>query len=497
MVNICDLSLLDAARKIKSRTIGVEETVNACLARIEDTEPFLEALITINREKALSIARHMDKTGPDPALPLWGIPVIIKDAISTKDLRTTAASKILENFTPIYDAFCIRKLKEAGAIILAKANMDEFAMGSSTENSAYMKTRNPWDTSRVPGGSSGGSAASIAAAQAFASLGSDTGGSIRQPAAFCGCVGLKPTYGRVSRFGLFAFASSMDQIGPLTKTVLDCAAILDIIAGHDPRDNTSSNKEKDNYLASITLSEENAPLKNIKIGVPKAFFGNGLNPEVRGICDNALKTAEKLGASLISIDLPDPDLASATYYIIAMAEASSNLARYDGVRYGRRAGGVANLEELYIKSRSEGFGQEVKRRIMLGSYILSAGYYDAYFKKAAKIRRIITNQYLKALSCCDVIAMPVAPVPAWPLDSHTLDPLKAYLMDAYTLPANLAGLPAISIPAGKGDSTGLPVGFQLIGNYFDEGVLLNIAYQLERSLPPLGQPPIISRVESQ
>lgn len=492
MNNLCDLTLLEISSLLKSRKAGVEETIKACLERIDKTEPFIDALLTIDGENALGQAQAMDNKGPVETQPLWGVPVIIKDAISTRNLRTTAASRILEDFIPIYDAFAVRKLREAGAIILAKANMDEFAMGSSTENSAFKKTRNPWDSLRVPGGSSGGSAACVSAGQAFAALGSDTGGSIRQPAAFCGCVGLKPTYGRVSRFGLFAFASSMDQIGPLTKTVADAAAILSVIAGHDARDNTCSQKPCPDYLDSVKDSQ--LSLKGVKIGYPEKFFGTGLSQEVRTLCKLALTRTQELGAELIEIELPSPDIASATYYILAMAEASSNLARYDGVRYTRRAPGVASLEELYVKSRSEGFGQEVKRRIMLGSYVLSSGYYDAYYKKAAQVRRQIQEKYLSALEACDAIAMPVAPVAAWHLGEHALDPLKAYLMDAFTLPANLAGLPALALPVGLGEETGMPIGIQFLGKPFQEERLLNYGATLAQALPPLGKPTCLKQL---
>lgn len=490
MKELCAFSLEEIAAQLQSRKVGVLETVNAAFGAIEETEPLLEALLALDQEQARAEAAKMDADGPDPARPLWGVPLVIKDAISTKGMRTTAASRILDNFIPIYDAFVIRKLREAGAIILGKANMDEFAMGSSTENSAFQRTRNPWKQDHVPGGSSGGSAASVAACQCYGALGSDTGGSIRQPAAFCGCVGLKPTYGRVSRFGLFAFCSSMDQIGPIARSVKDCALMLNVIAGHDARDNTSSPAAVENYAAQLGKNEASQPLKDVPMGYCPQFFGEGLSGEVREACENALKTLENLGATLVEVSLPDPAVASATYYIIAMAEASSNLARYDGIRYGRRAAGVATLDELYLRSRSEGFGQEVKRRVMLGSYVLSSGYYDAYFKKAAQTRRLIHDAYLQALEKCQALFMPVAPVTAWQLGSHEQDPLAAYLMDAYTLPVNLAGLPGISIPVGLGSASQLPVGVQLVGRPFGEVELLKIAHVLEGAVPPLGLPPI-------
>lgn len=487
MRDLCELSATKLAEALQKKEVGVREVVDACYARIDKTEPQIEALLAQNREEAIKLADDMDRQGPDPEKKLWGVPVTIKDALSTKDLTTTAASRILGNFVPFYDAFVVRRMKEAGAILLAKNNMDEFAMGSSTENSAFQKTRNPWNRNHVPGGSSGGSAASVAACQSFISLGSDTGGSIRQPAAFCGCVGLKPTYGRVSRYGLFAFASSLDQVGPIARTVEDCALTLQIIAGHDAADNTSENMPVPDYCKALK-EERDIALAGTRIGVPSGFFGEGLSSEVKNGCAFALAQAEKLGAELVELELPDPQIATATYYILAMAEASSNLARYDGVRYGERAPGVRTIDGLYNENRSRGFGQEVKRRIMLGSYVLSSGYYDAYFRKAAQTRAIIRQKYLSALDKCDVLAMPVAPVTAWSLGAHAADPLQAYLMDAFTLPANLAGLPAISIPCGLGSETGLPLGIQFIGPPFAEKPLLEIAWKLERALPKIGFP---------
>lgn len=488
MSEILDLSLVEVAKKLQNREISALEATSACLERIEACEPVISALLAIDAERALATAKEMDAKGPDSNQPLWGVPFTIKDAISTKDITTTAASRILENYVPFYDAHVITCLKKAGAIIIAKANMDEFAMGSSTENSAFQKTRNPWDTAKTPGGSSGGSAASVAAKECYASLGSDTGGSIRQPAAFCGCCGLKPTYGRVSRYGLFAFGSSLDQIGPIARSVEDCAQVLDVIAGHDPRDNTSSAKPVENYLAAVRQYAPQQALKGITIGIPSKFFEEGLSAEVSACSQNAIKQLQEIGVAMLPIDLPDPQIAIAAYYIIAMAEASSNLARYDGIRYGRRAAGVTTLDELYVESRSQGFGQEVKRRVMLGSYVLSSGYYDAYFQKAAQTRRLIATQYLAALEKCDAFLMPVAPVTAWPLGSHEQNPLQAYLMDAFTLPVNLAGLPAISIPVGIGNETGMPVGLQIAGAPFKEAKILKIAHALEQNLPKIGQP---------
>lgn len=487
MTDICSLSLCGLASALKNREIGVRESVEACRKRIEETEPKIDALLALNLENALKYAEKLDAAGPDKSKALWGVPVTLKDALSTAGIRTTAASKILENFVPVYDAFAVRRMKEAGAVILAKNNMDEFAMGSSTENSAFKITRNPWNLDKVPGGSSGGSAASVAARQCFASLGSDTGGSIRQPAAFCGCVGLKPTYGRVSRYGLFAFASSLDQIGPITRNIEDCATVLGVIAGHDPADSTNEARPLDDYCQALHRDGQK-PLEGIRLGVPVEFFGKGLDDEVREACMEAIKLATDLGAEQVEIQLPDPQVATATYYVVAMAEASSNLARYDGVRYGRRAAGVSNLDELFLLSRSQGFGQEVKRRIMLGSYVLSSGYYDAYFRKAAQTRRIIRDAYLKALEACDAIAMPVCPVTAWNIGAHDTDPLKAYLMDAYTLPINLAGLPGLSFPVGIGKESSMPVGMQLVGKPFAEAQLLQYGHALESALPKTGSP---------
>ncbi|RHH23467.1 Asp-tRNA(Asn)/Glu-tRNA(Gln) amidotransferase subunit GatA [Desulfovibrio legallii] len=484
MTDICSLTLTALTGALQNKELSAVEAATACLERIAATEPRLAALLTVDREGALATATALDKEGPDPSRPLWGVPMTIKDALSTKGLRTTAGSRILENYVPFYDAAAVERLRAAGAVILGKANLDEFAMGSSTENSAYQTTRNPWNTDKVPGGSSGGSAASVSAGQCFASLGTDTGGSIRQPAALCGCVGLKPTYGRVSRYGLIAYGSSLDQIGPLARTVEDCARVLDVIAGHDQRDATSAPRPAEDYAAAL----QSRPLKGACLGLPKEFYGQGLDPEVRAACETALRTAEAQGATLVDVSLPHTDAAIATYYIIAMAEASSNLARFDGVRYGRRAAPINNLEELYVRSRSQGFGQEVKRRIMLGAYVLSSGYYDAYYRKAAQVRRCIRDDYLAALEQCDVLLAPVSPVTAWNLGSHSGDPLQMYLMDAYTLSLNLAGLPGLSLPVGLGAASRMPVGVQLIGKAFAESELLALGHSLTQALPPLGTP---------
>jgi len=479
-------TLLDIRDRLARGEVSAEAATRSCLERIHATEPVVHALITV-REEALNEAKAMDAAGVDPAKPLWGVPVTVKDALATKGTRTTAASRILENFVPFYDAFAVEKLRQAGAILLGKANMDEFAMGSSTENSAFGPTANPRDPSAVPGGSSGGSAASVAAMQCFASLGTDTGGSIRQPAALCGCVGLKPTYGAVSRYGLLAYGSSLDQIGPLARTVSDAALMFSVIAGHDPRDTTSEPRPP---LAAdfVKRIAEKTDLSGMTIGIPEEFArADGLDPAVAAVCENARKTAENLGAKLVSVSLPHATRhAIAAYYIVAMAEASSNLARYDGVRYGRRAEHAADLGELYTRSRTEGFGAEVQRRILLGTYVLSAGYYDAYYRKAAEVRRLVRRDYLEALDKCDVMLAPVSPVPAWKHGAMTDDPLKMYLMDIFTVSLNLAGLPGVSLPMGVAGR--LPVGMQIIGRDFDEEGILGAAHALERAVGALSLP---------
>ena len=468
-------SLTQVRDLLRAGEITAQDATTACLERIAATEPVVEALLHVAGEEALAQARAMDAKGPDAARPLWGVPVIIKDVLATVGMPTTCGSRILENFVPVYDADCVTRLKEAGAIILAKANMDEFAMGSSTENSAFKVTKNPWDTARVPGGSSGGSAASVSAGQCFASIGTDTGGSIRQPASFCGIVGLKPSYGRVSRRGLIAYGSSLDQAGPMTRTVADAAEILQVIAGHDPLDSTSVNVPVPDYLAALGRKES---LKGLRLGMPEQYWGEGLSAEVDAACRNAVELATSLGAEIVPVSLPHTEYAIATYYILAMAEASSNLARFDGVRYGRRSAQGHDLATMYTRSRSEGFGEEVMRRIMLGTYVLSAGYYDAYYRKAAQVRRLIRQDYLNALGSCDALFGPVSPVTAWKLGSIIDDPLKMYLMDIYTVSLNLAGLPGLSFPVGEAD--GLPVGMQLIGRDFDEAGILGIGNVLSK-----------------
>ena len=484
-MELFELSLCEIRDLLRRGEISAEQAVQSCLSRIEATEPQVKALLAVRGEAALEQARAMDASRPADFSdkPLWGVPVTVKDALTYRGLPTTAASRILEGFVPPYDAYVVERLEQAGAVILGKNNMDEFAMGSTTEHSAYQTTANPWDESRVPGGSSGGSAASVAACQCFASLGSDTGGSIRQPASLCGCVGIKPTYGRVSRYGLLAYASSFDQVGPLTRTVEDAAAMLQVIAGHDRRDSTCSPVDVPDYAAALRPEED---LSGVKLGLPREFFAHdGLDSGVAAACREAVDRARDLGAEIVDVSLPHTDYAIASYYILAAAEASSNLARYDGVRYGHRAAEPRNLEDMYTRSRTEGFGAEVQRRILLGSYVLSAGYYDAYYRKAAQVRRLIRQDYLDALTQCDMLLAPVSPVPAWKIGDMSGDPLQMYFMDIFTLSLNLAGLPGLSIPAGM--SNGLPVGIQLMGRAFDESGLFRVGDRLTRALGTHGQ----------
>ena len=434
MSDLIQASLAEIRARLAGGDVSAEAVAKACLDRIAETEPSIHALITV-REQALEEARALDAQGPDASKPLWGVPVTVKDAIVTKGTSTTAGSKILGGFNPFYDAFVVERLKEAGAVIVGKNNMDEFAMGSSTENSAFGPTRNPRDPERIPGGS---------------------------------------TYGRVSRYGVIAYGSSLDQVGPLTRTVEDAALVLSVIAGHDKRDSTSSPRPVDNY-ADFSRTD----LKGVRLGVPREFMAEGLDGPVAKACQDALARARDLGAELVDVSLPHATRhAIAAYYIVAMAEASSNLSRFDGVRYGYRAADPKNLDDLYCRSRSEGFGQEVQRRILLGTYVLSAGYYDAYYKKAAQVRRLIRQDYLNALGSCDALFGPVSPVTAWKLGSIIDDPLKMYLMDIYTVSLNLAGLPGLSFPVGEAD--GLPVGMQLIGKDFDEAGILGIGNVLSK-----------------
>ena len=444
-------------------------------AKIKADDADIHAYLTLSEDRAFAQASHIDglasKGAPLP--PLAGVPIGIKDVMVTKGIRTTAGSKILENFIPPYDCTAVARLEAAGAIVLGKMNCDEFAMGSSNENSAYGPVRNPCDTSRVPGGSSGGSAAAVAAGTAVATLGSDTGGSIRQPASFCGVVGLMPTYGRVSRYGLIAFASSLDHIGPLTKTVKDAAILLRVIAGRDPLDSTSADVPVPDYEADLAK-----PASGLKIGVPKEYFGEGLDAEVRAAVEAGIAKLRAAGCEIVPLSMPHTAYAVPTYYVIATAEASANLARFDGVRYGYRAKGARTLSEMYRKSRDEGFGAEVKRRIMLGTYALSSGYYDAYYLKAQRVRTLLTRDFEQAFVKVDAIVTPTAPTPAFRLGEKSDDPLSMYLADIYTVTADLAGVPGISVPCGK-TQAGLPIGLQVLGRHFDESTVLRVAHSVE------------------
>ena len=451
------------------------EVTGSIYERIRKLDPKVSAYLSLAEEMAMEEARSWDKRGfGDTTKPLAGVPLAVKDVICTKGIRTTCGSNILANFVPPYDSTVAHKLKDAGGILLGKTNMDEFAMGSSNENSAFGPTRNPWDLDRIPGGSSGGSAAAVAADQCIAAVGSDTGGSIRQPASHCGVVGFKPTYGRVSRYGLVAFASSLDQIGPITKDVADAALLLSVIAGYDQRDSTSVPKEVPDYKQNLVKG-----LQDITFGIPKEYFIEGLEPEVEQAVRNAIRTLEGLGGRSVEVSLPHTEYGVSAYYIIAPAEASSNLARYDGVKYGLREREGRTLMEMYRRSRSEGFGAEVKRRIMLGTYVLSAGYYDAYYKKALQVRTLIREDFLKAFQQCQVLVAPVAPSAAFPLGEKVDDPLQMYLSDVFTLPASLAGIPGISVPCGF-TSEGLPIGLQIMAPHFEEGLALRVAYNFEQ-----------------
>lgn len=475
-------SIRDALAK---RDVSVADAVTACFARIRGTDGKIGAVLPwISEESVLDAAKAMDASGPDAAKPLWGVPVAVKDCICVKGFPTTSGSKMLENYVPFYDAAVVEKLQAAGAVIIAKTNMDEFAMGSTTEHSAFKTTGNPWDVTRVPGGSSGGSAAMVAACQVFGSLGSDSGGSIRQPAGLCGCVGVKPTYGRVSRYGVIAYGSSIDQVGTLARTVEDAALLFQAIAGHDPREATSAAVPVEDYLSAVRRAEN---LKGVRIGMPREFW-EGNAPEVDAACRAALVAAEKLGAALVDVSLPHTRYGVAAYYILSPAEASTNLARFDGVRYGLRDKKAQDLVDMYVSSRSLGFGEEVKRRILLGTFVLSAGYYDAYYRKAAQVRRLILEDYRKAFTLCDLLAAPAAPMTAWPLGGHKDDPVAAYRQDALTLSLNLAGLPGMTIPAGLGADSDLPVGLQLFAPAFRESFMLASAQALFKELPPLGMP---------
>jgi len=459
-----------------ARTISAQEILQSVSARIQTAEPQVHAYISLSLTTAQEQARQADAAiSRGTAAPLTGIPFAIKDILCTRGIATTCGSRMLAHFTPPYDATVIQKLKQQHAVFVGKANMDEFAMGSSTETSAFGPTRNPWNLTRVPGGSSGGSAAAVAAEECIAALGTDTGGSIRQPAAYCGVVGLKPTYGRVSRFGLIAYASSLDQVGPITKDVEDAAMLLSHIGGFDSRDSTSVNRPVPDYTLALKKSAQ-----GLTLGIPKEYFVAGVDSEVGAAVQAAIRTLEQRGATIKAITLPHTDYAVAVYYLIAPAEASSNLARYDGVKYGYRCDDHTDLRTMYENTRSRGFGAEVKRRIMLGTYALSAGYYDAYYKKASQVRTLIRRDFEDAFTQCDLVVTPTAPTAAFRIGEKLDDPLSMYLGDIFTIPANLAGLPGISIPCGF-TADGLPIGLQIIGNLFAEEQLIQCAYCFEQS----------------
>ena len=468
-------TLKQLAARLAIKEVSSVELATEYLARIEALNPQLNALITVDREKTLAEAQAADAArAAGQAGLLNGIPLVHKDIFCQQGWKTSCASKMLDNFIAPYDAHVVEQCRNAGLVTLGRANMDEFAMGSSNENSFYGAVKNPWDLNAVPGGSSGGSAAAVAARLTPVATGTDTGGSIRQPAAFCGITGIKPTYGVVSRFGMIAYASSLDQGGPLAQTAEDCALLLNVMAGFDERDSTSLQREKEDYARDL-----NAPLKGLKIGLPKEYFAEGLAADVAAAIEAAIAEYKKLGAQVVEISLPNTKLAIPSYYVIAPAEASSNLSRFDGVRYGHRAADYSGLTDLYEKSRAEGFGWEVKRRILTGTYVLSHGYYDAYYLQAQKIRRIIADDFQKAFAECDVIMGPVTPNAAWNLGEKNTDPVAMYLEDIYTLGVNLAGLPGMSVPVGF-SANGRPVGLQIIGNYFSEARMLNVAHQLQQ-----------------
>jgi aspartyl-tRNA(Asn)/glutamyl-tRNA(Gln) amidotransferase subunit A len=462
--------------KYKNREIAVQEVIEGVFDDINRIDPDLGAFIHTQKEAALEEARGIDQAiaNGQSLAPLAGVPVAVKDNMNIQGVRTTCGSKILEEYVPSYTSTAVDRLRQAGAIVVGKTNLDEFAMGSSTENSAFFPTRNPHDHTRVPGGSSGGSAAAVAAGLVTLSLGSDTGGSIRQPASFCGVVGFKPTYGRVSRYGLVAFASSLDQIGPFSRTVRESAQVLQAICGFDPMDSTSAEVGVDNWIETL-----DQPVQGLRLGIPKEYFVDGMDKVVSNKIQTGITTLEGLGCEVKQVSLPHTNYAVATYYLIATAEASSNLARYDGVRYGFRAK-AATLQEMYRQTRMRGFGNEVKRRILLGTYALSTGYYDAYYLKAQKVRTLILRDFQKAFENVDLIVTPTCPTTAFKIGEKTDDPLSMYLSDIFTLTCNLAGLPGISVPCGK-TSDGMPIGMQLLGNHFEEGKLLRVAHQFEQA----------------
>ncbi len=466
-------SLKSLSQMLANKEVSSVEMTQTFLARIKQFNPSINAYITVDEEKSIQQAKAADAMiAAGKAQPLTGIPIAQKDIFCAKGWKTTCGSRMLENFIAPYDAYVIQQFNEAGAVNLGKTNMDEFAMGSSNETSYFGGVKNPWDKERVPGGSSGGSAAAVAARLCAAASGTDTGGSIRQPASLCGFTGLKPTYGLVSRYGMIAFASSLDQAGPMAKSAEDCALMMNVMAGFDQRDSTSLSHPKEDYLRDL-----NKPLAGLKIGLPKEYFAEGLDANVEQVVQDAIAEYKKLGAEFVDISLPNASLSIPVYYVLAPAEASSNLSRYDGVRYGHRAAEYDDLIDMYMKSRAEGFGDEVKRRILIGTYVLSAGYYDAYYLKAQQIRHLIADDFKAAFKQCDMIMGPTVPSTAFKIGEKTGDPVSMYLQDIYTIATNLAGLPGMSIPAGF--SNGLPVGLQIIGNYFDEARMLNVghAYQ--------------------
>jgi aspartyl-tRNA(Asn)/glutamyl-tRNA(Gln) amidotransferase subunit A len=467
-------SLKELSTALTQKKMSAVELATLFLDRIDQFNPMLNAVIATDRERTLAMARAADaRRASGESSPLLGIPLAHKDIFCTEGWRTSCGSKMLANFISPYDATVVEKLKQAGMVTLGKLNMDEFAMGSSNETSYFGPVKNPWDINRVPGGSSGGSAAAIAARLAPAATGTDTGGSIRQPASLCGLTGLKPTYGVVSRYGMIAFASSLDQGGPMAKSAEDCALLLNAMAGFDERDSTSLQRETEDYTRDL-----NQPLAGLRIGLPKEFFGAGMDDDVRAAVEAALAEYRKLGASTVDVSLPNSGLSVPAYYVIAPAEASSNLSRFDGVRYGHRAAEYTDLIDMYSKSRAEGFGAEVKRRILIGAYVLSHGYYDAYYLKAQKIRRLIANDFAEAFKVCDVIASPASPSVAFKFGEKSADPVQMYLSDIYTISTNLAGLPGMSLPCGFG-AANMPVGLQLIGNWFGEARMLNAAHQYQ------------------
>jgi aspartyl-tRNA(Asn)/glutamyl-tRNA(Gln) amidotransferase subunit A len=472
-------SLKQFSQMLAKKEISSVELTQAFLSRIDALNPSINAYITLDKNKTLAQAKAADaRIAAGKVEPLTGIPFAQKDIFCAQGWRTTCGSKMLETFIAPYDAFVIKQFDAAGAVNLGKTNMDEFAMGSSNETSYFGGVKNPWDFDRVPGGSSGGSAAAVAARLCAAATGTDTGGSIRQPASLCGFTGLKPTYGLVSRYGMIAFASSLDQAGPMAKSAEDCAMMLNVMAGFDERDSTSLNRPKEDYTCALSKMQGTQPLKGLKIGLPKEYFAEGLDTGVAKVVQDAIAEYKKLGAEIIDISLPNSKLSIPVYYVLAPAEASSNLSRYDGVRYGHRAEKYTNLMDMYCKSRAEGFGAEVKRRILIGTYVLSAGYYDAYYLKAQQIRRLIADDFVQAFKKCDIIMGPTAPSTAFKAGEKADDPVAMYLQDVYTIATNLAGLPGMSIPAGF--SNGLPVGLQLMGNYFDEARMLDVAHAYQQ-----------------